>query len=106
WLAEHYEPIEPHRFMRRAAANNLRIAGSASNYDVNLVELDPEARDLLAAYGDDHALRLAAIDLLQGPYLFQRNLLVRIDAPPPPVTDAYRGLTYSYDGHREITEDK
>lgn len=100
WLAEHYAPIDLEAFIATAASHNLRIAGSASNYDVEAPDLDDDGLELLASFGDDPAQRLLALEMLYGPHAFHRALLIRTDAPPPPIEDGFRLLRYAFEGWR------
>lgn len=104
WLAEHYRPIDLRQLIADSAAHGLKIAGSAANYDLDVPDLDDEAKAMLDSFGDDHGARLLAIDLLRGPSIFHRELFVRTDAPPPPVTDGYKAVTYGFEGSREDTQ--
>lgn len=104
WLAEHYAPVDLAEFIDRAAGQGLRVAGTAANYDVDEPNLDDEGAALLASFGDDPAQRLLGLEMLQGPHPFHRSLLVRDDAPPPPIPDAVRHLTLGFDGFRRDVE--
>jgi SAM-dependent methyltransferase len=104
WLAEYYAPIDLHQFIPLAAANKLRIAGSAGGYDLVLDDLDDEAKGYLDSLGDDVGRKLVALDVLFGGHIFHRDLLIRTDSPPERTGNGLAELSFAFTGKREEIE--
>lgn len=108
WLAEFYAPISLEEFGAAAAEHGLVRAGDAAMYDMFVGDLDSEARAMVEACGNDMARRSELVFALRGAHLFRRELLVRADAPPPPLewSEGVRLLSFGYSGNRETTEEE
>ncbi|HEY0467664.1 MAG TPA: class I SAM-dependent methyltransferase [Polyangiaceae bacterium] len=100
WLAPHYYPVELPALLQTLADKGLANAGSANNYDLDFSELDEAAQKVIEACGSDHGQRLAALGALHGSHMFQRDLIMQRAAPPLPVENALRALSYAFSGTR------
>jgi len=100
WLAEHYQPIALPELLKSMAEKGLASAGSANHYDLDLSDLDEAAQKVVEASGSDHGQRLLALSALHGSHMFQRDLLMQRAAPPPPLENGVRVLSYAFSGTR------
>lgn len=105
WLAEHYAPITLADFRAAAGRAGLRCAGDGSLFDLFTGDLDDEAEALLAQAGDDPAERSNIMEILRGAHQFRRELLVRVDAPPPATPVGLDELSFGYMGERIESQD-
>jgi len=100
WLAEHYDPIALPALLAMMAEKGLASAGSANNYDLDLSDLDDAAQKVVLACASDHGQRLVALGAVHGSHMFQRDLIMQRAAPPPPLENGLRALSYAFSGTR------
>jgi SAM-dependent methyltransferase len=107
WLAEHYAPVDLMALAESARGHGLKIAGAAGLGDLFTENMDADTKAIYASLGDDHVARTNFLGLIHGIHIFNRELIVRADAPPPPIADALEKLRFAFIGKREeITDEK
>ena len=106
WIAEHYAPISLPDLAKAAAPYGLAFAGNASLTEIELEDLDEEARNILQILGADQVQRNVIVDLMRGSHSYRTDLFVRADAPPPIQPQPWRQLSWAFSGTREEIVDE